>query len=121
MKPCLDERVGSECIHSLKDVCDACGTSGNYFGFFLDDLCDELFHKIEAIQDGRSGHRVAFKAPSKEEAIRIMNKRLNDFYLKEIYACDEDGSKIEERSVLNHTTTQSVAPAVSQPSTQIAG
>lgn len=97
-QPCMDVRVGAECMNkqtTRKDVCDACGTCNNHFGFFLDDLMGELFYELERIQDGQAGHRVAFKAPSKEKAIQIMCERLKPFLLKAMYACDAHGREVQ--------------------------
>lgn len=70
-------------------------TLDTHFGFFLDDVMDGLFHELERVQDGNSAHRVAFKAPTKEQAVQILCERIKPFLLNKMYLCDEYGSELD--------------------------
>lgn len=65
--------------------------SENYYGFDLDDSWDEMWHEAERVQDGFSGHHIAFKGYSAHEAARRMATALIPFIEKNMYLSDADG------------------------------
>lgn len=45
------------------------------YKIYLEDFCDDIFHKMEEIQDGKSGHVVEFFGEDKTEvAFKIAEK-----------------------------------------------
>jgi len=67
-----------------------------YFGLNLDDCFDELWHEIERVQDGRSGHTIAIKGHEKITTARELAARLVEFFDKNMYLSDEYGTKLDE-------------------------
>lgn len=65
--------------------------SETYFGFSLDDFCEEIFHEIERVQDGGSGHQVAIEATSALLAAQFLAARLVPFIEKKMQPSDADG------------------------------
>lgn len=45
----------------------------------LDDFCEEIFHKMEEISRGYSGHECVVEAADKEKAAIIIGVELGDF------------------------------------------
>jgi hypothetical protein len=53
----------------------------------LDGFCEEIFHKMEEIQDGTAGHVVQFKGADKKECVENICNNLKSFIhsqLKEV-------------------------------------
>jgi len=53
-----------------------------------------MWHEAERIQDGGSGHHIAFEADSTQAAARIMTERLIPFIEARMYQSDEDGYEV---------------------------
>ncbi len=49
------------------------------FEIDLDEFCEEIFHKMESIQDGYRSHKVTFKAIDKESCSRMIAVKLEKF------------------------------------------
>ena len=75
-----------------------------YYSLDLDDMCQEIFHEMERIQDGVSGHTVAFKIEcatsyrepcdvTKRRAANRLSDNLVDFFFDKMYLSDKHGTK----------------------------
>lgn len=58
-------------------------TMTNYI-FDLDEHFDDLWHQLEEIQDGGSGHQIMFKAETVQDAADKMASRLVFFFEKRL-------------------------------------
>ena len=65
-----------------------------WWGFDLDENFEQLWHELEEHQDGDRGHHIAFKAPSKSEASKIIGERLRDFFERGLYPSNKHGEVI---------------------------
>ena len=45
----------------------------------LDSFCEEIFHYMESIQDGSSGHIITFNARNKDDCVDMISQRLKSF------------------------------------------
>lgn len=62
-----------------------------YFGLHLDDCFEDLWHELERVQDGRRSRRIAIKATDKTSAAAELGRRLEKFFVANMYPCDEYG------------------------------
>lgn len=65
-----------------------------FYGLNLDECIEELFHEMERIQDGNSGHSIAIEANSVEEAAQELSNRLVDFFEIKMYESDIFGKEL---------------------------
>ena len=64
-----------------------------YYGFDLDEHYEDLWHALERIQDGKSGHKIAMKACDATNAANEIGVRLaNEFFRERMYPCDQWGN-----------------------------
>ena len=64
-----------------------------YYGFDLDEHYEDLWHALESIQDGKSGHKIAMKACDATNAANEIGVRLaNEFFRERMYPCDQWGN-----------------------------
>ena len=54
------------------------------FKIYLDDFCEEVFHEMERIQDGTSGHVVEFDGEDKEYCAIAISEKLIPFLTKKL-------------------------------------
>ena len=57
---------------------------------YLEDFCEEIFYKMEKIQDGKSGHVVMFSGKNKDEVVEKIISRLKPFLLESLEEKEED-------------------------------
>lgn len=74
-----------------------------YFGLDLDTCFEGLWHELERIQDGHSGHTIAVEAAEKTGAAIILDSRLKEFFVANMYSCDQYGTPITQERVKNVT------------------
>ena len=67
-----------------------------YFGLSLDDCFEGLWHELERVQDGKAGHRIAIKACDKTSAAIELAHRLENFFVANMYPCDQRGNPAME-------------------------
>ena len=67
-----------------------------YYGLDLDDCMDELWHEMERVQDGGSGHHIAIESNGLNSAAQSLAARLVPFFEKRMYLSDSDGYKTED-------------------------
>lgn len=66
-----------------------------YFAIDLDAIFDDLWHEFERLQDGTSGHKIAFAADDKKEAAKTMSSSIIPFLKSFMYESDKTGCPIE--------------------------
>jgi hypothetical protein len=54
------------------------------FKIYLEDFCEEIFHEMEKIQDGTSGHVVEFDGEEKECCAIEISEKLVPFLTKQL-------------------------------------
>jgi len=64
------------------------------YGLNLDDIMEELFLELELVQDGKASHRIAIDAKNKSLAAKDLSQRLQDFFYKNMYECDDHGEPV---------------------------
>lgn len=71
----------------------------DYYGFNIDDIGEDIFHELERVQDGRSGHTVAFKGETAHDATTRLVASLYDFFRSRMKPCDDHGQELSSSDI----------------------